>query len=120
MNVPSIIVFVLLLTGLVSPLSWLAYLLFTLQAFGSMSVLPPAWLGGVNLTPSSFAAALFIVRAIMMPRILTGAGRALFRLNLLGGLGLSLIVAAIGGVAQSRWVFLNLCGTSKEPRGRSR
>jgi hypothetical protein len=96
MNAASIIVFILLLAGLFSPLSWLTYLLFCLSPFGAMSVVPPAWIGGVNLTPSGLAAALFIVRAVMMPRILTGTTRALFAINLLGCLGLFLLVAAIG------------------------
>jgi hypothetical protein len=63
----------------------------------AMAVVPPAWIGGTNLTSGSVAALLFILRSVTSAR---GAGmfEALLRVGRLGWLSCFFAVAAAGSL----------------------
>jgi hypothetical protein len=93
MTYPALIFLGLLLWSFIWPKEKLVYLLFGSAAFGSLAILPPELVGGVNLLPASAAALLLVARYFLDKRFLVSLPEAALRLDRLG------LLAAFMGVA---------------------
>jgi hypothetical protein len=106
MTYPSVIFLLLLLWSFSWPKEKLVYLLFGSVAFNSLAVIPPDWVGGLNLLPNSLAALVMIGRYAFDRRFLMSLGRNALDPSRMGLLTGFIAVALISSVFFAR-MFAN-------------
>ncbi len=93
----SLLAFLIILCGLASD-GLVVRLLFIMPSFAAMAVLPPSWLGGVNITPGSMTALIFSLRYMTKPGAFHGAVAACLNRKKLGWLFVFYLVAFAGAL----------------------
>jgi hypothetical protein len=99
---PSVVFVALLLWSFLWPKQNLVYLVFGCAAFGSLAVIPPGWVGGFDLLPSSLAAAVLAARYFTDRHFLSALPSNAFRLDRLGLLTGFMAIAALSAIFYPR------------------
>lgn len=96
MNIPSIICLILIIWAFYRDVKYLMTLCFCFQSMGTMSVLPVAWTGGVNVLPGTIALLALAMKTLAFDATREPLIGAVFGVRRFGLLSYFTIVAVFG------------------------